>query len=118
MDPRAPTGNTSAAAKAYYQWLYAHYFAAIPAERTSILWSGPFYIFLFIFVLAAFLFLYAWYFNRVHRKQGELYGVLSFAGVILERIGPVGLFTIIVSIAIVIWAAYFWITQILYGVVY
>ncbi len=115
--PRSPSGNTSAAAHLYYQWLYANYYASIPGEKTSILWSGPFYIFLFLFVLALAFWVYARMANA-HRKEGELYGVESFGGVILERIGIVEVFTYVITAMCVLWAAYFFITMCLYGQVY
>ncbi len=115
--PHSPSGNTSAAATQYYHWLYANYFASIPGEKTSILWSGPFYIFFFLLVMAISLWVYARMANA-HRKEGELYGVESFGGVILERIGVVEVFTYVISIMLFLWAVYFFITMSIYGQVY
>ncbi len=115
--PPAPTGNSSVIAQQYYHWLYANYFASIPAERIFDLWSGPVYIFGFLFVLALSFYLYS-RIAQAHRTHGELYGVESFGGVILERIGPVDMFTFVISVMLILWTLYFLITQALYGAVY
>ncbi len=115
--PHSPSGNTSAAARLLYQWQYANYLGSIPPERTTDLWSGPIYVFGFLFILALSL----WFYSRLshaHRSRGELYGVESFGGVILERIGPIDVLTYITIIICVLWAAYFFISQIIYGQVY
>ncbi len=116
--PPAPSGHLTAVVHQYYAWLYANYLASIPAERTNIMWSGPFYIFFFIFILSAFLIIYAGRAVYVHRKKGELYGVGSFGGYILERIGPVELFTWATIVVMLLWALYFLITQAIWGQVY
>ncbi len=115
--PHAPSGHTSAQVHLFYQWIYANYFGAIPGQRTDILWSGPFYIFGFLLILAISLWVYARMANA-HRKRGELYGVVSFGGVILERIGVVEVFTYVVSAMCVLWALYFIVTELLFGQVY
>ncbi len=115
--PRSPSGHTSAAAQLLYHWQYANYLGSIPPERTVDLWSGPVYLFGFLFILAFALFLYARV-ARAHRKYGELYGVESFGGVILERIGPIDLLTYVTIVTCVLWAAYFFISQIIFGQVY
>ncbi len=115
--PPAPSGHSSVVVTQYYHWLYANYLASIPAERIFDLWSGPVYIFGFLFILALSLWLYA-IVAQAHRSRGELYAVESFGGVILERIGPIDWFTIILSLMMVVWALYFLITQGMYGAVY
>ncbi len=116
--PPAPSGHTSAVVQQYYAWLYANGFASIPAQRIFDLWSGPFYIFFFILILAGLLFIYAWWTMYTHRSYGELYGVQSFGGYLLERIGKIEIFTYVFSIIIVLWALYFLITQAIWGSVY
>ncbi len=116
--PPAPSGSSSVVVQQYYHWLYANYFASIPAQRTTFLWSGPFYILLFLGILSLLLFVYTWSMSRAHRRHGELYGVVSFGGLILERIGIVEAFTYVSTIVFILWAAYFWITQALWGQVY
>ncbi len=115
--PRAPSGHTSAQAQLIYKWLYANYLGSIPGERVQILWSGPFYIFLFLAALGVLLWIYVLMTND-HRKKGELYGVESFGGMILERIGIIDLLTWAITIVCILWAAYFFISQIIYGQVY
>ena len=113
-----PSGNTTEAARAYYDYLLSRALAAIPGDRTQILWSGPAWIAFFAVILVLFFFFYALYLNRVHRTKGELYGASSFAGSILERIGPVSLFSWLVWGLIVAWALYFIVAQILNGQIY
>ncbi len=115
--PRAPAGNTSAATQLFYHWLYANYFGSIPKERIFDLWSGPMYLFGFLIILAIAIGLYA-RMGYVHRHHNELYGVESFGGVILERIGRVDAFTFVVSLMCVLWALYFVVSQLWYGQVY
>ncbi len=115
--PRSPSGHTSAQAHILYNWLYANYLGSIPKERVQDLWSGPFYIFLFLGVMAVLLWVYVLMAND-HRRHGELYGVESFAGYILERIGIIDMLTWAITVVCIIWAAYFFISQIIYGQVY
>ncbi len=114
---RSPSGHLSPQAQLLYKWLYANYYGSIPAERVTDLWSGPIYLFGFIAVLAISLWVYTRMANA-HRRRGELYGVESFGGVILERIGPIDAFTFVISAMCFFWAAYFFIAQILFGNVY
>ncbi|MCB0031502.1 MAG: hypothetical protein KDE28_26510 [Anaerolineales bacterium] len=113
-----PSGNTTAEVKAYYDYLFSQYIQQIPANRTQILWSGPLAIAFWAAVLILFFFLYSYYLNRAHRKRGELYGAVSFAGSILERIGPLSAFSWAVWLGVVLAALYFIVTHILYGLVY
>ncbi len=115
--PRSPSGHSSAQAQLLYQWLYGNYFGSIPGEKTNILWSGPFYIFLFLVILAVLLWVYILMAND-HRKHSDLYGVESFGGYILERIGIIDLLTWAITIICILWSAYFFITMLLYGQVY
>ncbi|MDQ6737675.1 MAG: hypothetical protein M3Z30_08245 [Gemmatimonadota bacterium] len=118
MSPATPAGSTSAAAHQYYEYLYGQYYMNIPAERTTILWSGPAYVAIWGIVLIGFFFLFAWSFQRVHRTHGELYGVSSFAGSILERIGPASKLTIAVWIAVTLWSLFYAIIQCVHGYIY
>ncbi len=115
--PRSPSGHLTPQVHLLYQWLYANYFGSIPAQRVTELWSGPLYIFGFIAVLALSFWVYARMANA-HRDKGELYGVESFGGMVLERIGRVDVFTYVISVMIILWAGYFLVTAILYGQVY
>jgi hypothetical protein len=47
-----------------------------------------------------------------------MYGASSFGGSILERIGPLSMFSWVVWGLIIAWALYFIVTQILYGQIY
>ncbi len=115
--PREPSGHTSAQAHLIYQWLYANYFGSLPAERVQDLWTGPIYIFGFLAILAILFWLYVVMAND-HRRHGDLYGVESFGGVILERIGIIDLLTWAAIVICILWSAYFFIAQIIYGQVY
>lgn len=114
----APSGYTTEAANLYYDYVFAQYLEERAHLRTGIDWSGPFWIALWAGVLIVFFFLYALYFQNVHREHGELYGSASFAGAILERIGRVALFSMFVWTIIVLVALYYIITHILWGQVY
>jgi len=118
MPPTAPSGSSSQAADAYYQWLWAQRLAQNPSERTSILWSGPFWIALWAVILILFFFFYVTYVPRTHRKKGALYGVASFAGSILERIGPPSVFQLVMWFTIFLWALYYLVTTMIEGQIY
>lgn len=113
-----PSGNTSAATQAYYTWLYSQYYAQATPDRTQILWSGPFFIALWAVVLIGFFWLYSRYLQRVHREQGELYGVASFGGSILERIGRIAVFSYVVWALITAWGFFYAIRHAVAGQVY
>lgn len=113
-----PSGNTSAAAQDYYQYLFSQHISSLTPDRTHILWSGPIKIAFFAAILILFFFFYTYYFNRVHRQKGELYGAVSFAGSILERIGPVSIFSWMVWIGAIVWAIYYIISHIFNGFIY
>ena len=113
-----PTGNDAQTAEAYYDYLLAHSLAAIPAPRTEILWTGPLYIALFATVLILFFAGYSLWFQQRTLRHDELYGVISFGGTILERIGAIPAFERLIWGVIVIWALYYLVSQALGGFYY
>ncbi len=113
-----PSGNTSEAVRAYYTWIWTQYHAAIPLVRINMDWTGPLWIFIFAASITIFWWLYVRFAIRVHRKRGELYGVMSFGGVILERIGPVEVFTWVFSLGMIAWCIYLVWSFIFYGMLY
>jgi hypothetical protein len=113
-----PTGSTPAEVEAFYEQLLSNYITQIPTDRTEILWAGPIAIAFFAAVLIGFFFFYSYYFNRSHRSKGELYGAASFAGSILERIGPISIFSWVVWIAVALWALYYIMSLTLNGFTY
>ena len=113
-----PTGNDAQTAEAYYDYLTAHALAAIPAPRTEILWTGPLYIALFATVLILFFAGYSLWFQKRTLRHDELYGVISFGGTILERIGAIPAFERLVWLGIVVWALYYMISQAIGGQYY
>lgn len=115
---KAPSGYTTDRVKLYYDYAFSDYLEDMPGQRTTILRSGPFWIALWAAVLIGFFFLYSVYFQNVHREKGELYGVASFAGAILERIGRIATFSLFVWALIVLTALYYIITHIIMGQVY
>jgi hypothetical protein len=114
----APSGHTTEDAQRYYDYIFAQYLEDEASLRTDILWTGPFWIAVWAAVLILFFFFYAYFFQQVHRKEGELYGAVSFAGAIMERIGAVALFSKLLWTGIVLWGLYFIVTHILLGQVY
>ena len=116
--PPVPSGNDTQSAHAYYEYLHAQYLAGIPGDRTTILTTGPMWIAIYAIILILFFYLYVRFLTHTHHPKGDLYGSVSFAGSILERIGKVSIFTVIVSIAVTLWAIYFIMTQILHGQLY
>ena len=113
-----PTGHSTQIVHDYYNYLYATYYQHIPVYRTVILWREPVWIVFWALTLILFFWVYTRYLNSAHRKKGELYGVASFAGSILERIGVVEAFTYVVTAFFVAWAIYFIVTQIVHGQLY
>jgi hypothetical protein len=113
-----PTGNDAQTAEAYYDYLTAHALQAIPAPRTEILWTGPLWIALFATSLILFFMGYSLWFQHRTLRHDELYGVISFGGTVLERIGAIPLFERFVWGAIVAWALFAMISQALGGLYY
>ncbi len=113
-----PSENDSAAAQAVYQELYAQYLNAIPFERTEILWSGPIFIAIFAVTLAAFFFLLAFTLRHVNATEDRLLELTDFAGQLTEGVGRLGRFNFYVWGAVVVWAGYFAIKHMLFGMVY
>lgn len=113
-----PSGNDSAASHGFFEYLYRQYLGGIVTPHTSILWSGPIFIGLWALVLILFFFSYSWYAKRTHREHGELYGISSFAGSILERIGPVSPFSWFVWVLVTLYALYFLVKHMFFGQVY
>lgn len=112
------SGSDSAAAQAINQQLYIGYLDRIPTHRTEILWSGPIYIALFAFVLIGLLFLFVYKLRHVNLIQSKLYELTSFSGQIDERIGKISTFNFISWIGFIVWAGYFAVKHILFGVSY
>ncbi len=89
-----PTGHTSEVVQDYYQYLYGRYYGTIPLDRAEgILTSSIVTVFAWgaILILAFFLLTYS--LKHAHRRRGELYEAVSFAGSLLERNGRVSAFT-------------------------
>lgn len=82
------------------------------------MWSGVIYTALFVVALSAFFWFYVRYGLHVHRKKGELYGIQSFAGSILERIGPLSAFDWFIIVVVVAWTLYYIITLTYGGYLY
>lgn len=117
-NPVVPTGNTTQAAHDYYNWMFSRYYAGFPVDKWNIQWSGPFWIGLFAAILILFFFFYAVHFFNAHRQKHALYGVASFAGAILERIGRLSTFSWFITIVLVLWALFFLVKHIVVGQVY
>ena len=115
---QVPSGNDSQHAKAYYNYLQAAYLNHILGNRTDILWTGPFWIAFFATIMILFFYFYTRKLLSTHREKGEMYGAASFAGSILERIGPVSLFTWLISGVVTLWAIYFIVIHLLFGQLY
>lgn len=113
-----PSGSDSAAAQAVYQDLYAHYLAAIPLQRTEILWSGPGFIALYAIVLVGFVFISVFWLRHLNLSESRLYELTSFGGYLTERIGQVSMFNFVIWTVFALWAAYFAIRHILFGLNY
>lgn len=113
-----PSGSSTDAAQAFYNYLYGQYFHMMPVDRTQILWQNPVRIAVWFVVLSGLLFLAARYAVRVHRKRNEIYGATSFAGNILERNGKIAIASWVIWIVITGWALFFIISHALYGQVY
>jgi len=115
-----PTGSDAETAQAYYDYLTAHALAdqAANAPRTEIIWSGPLLIVFGGAGLILFFMLYSLYFQQRTRRHDELYGVTSFGGRILERAGGVPIFERVAWTAVVIYALYVTVTDILFGQFY
>lgn len=113
-----PRGSGDDSVHAYYNYLYQHAYGAVPVPHTSIRWSGPLFVAVWGAVLIGFFFLYAWNFKRVHRQHGGLYGVSSFAGSIMERIGIVASLTWGAAIVMSLWSIYYIVVQTVRGYIY
>ena len=113
-----PTGSDAETAQAYYDLLTAKALQEIPAPRTEILWTGPLWFALFATVLILFFMCYSLWFQHRTLRHDELYGVISFEGRILERIGAIPTFEKVLWAGVVIWSLFLLITQTLGGLYY
>lgn len=113
-----PSGNDSAAAQAVYDHLYAQYLDTIPVDRTHILWSGPFYIALYAVVLIGGFWLFAYKLRQTGGRSPRLFELTSFDAHLTERVGKLALFSYFAWGTVILWAAFFGITQALYGLIY
>ena len=113
-----PTGSDAQTAEAYYDSLTAHALQAIPAPRTEILWTGPLWIALFATSLVLFFMGYSLWFQHRTLRHDELYGVISFGGTVVERIGGIPIFERVIWGVLTAWAAYAMISQALGGLYY
>src|SRR6056297_588913 len=107
MAQTIPTGNTTEAAQNYYQYLYGRYYRNIALDRADeILASSVITVFAWGAILIFFFFLLAYSLNHAHRRRGELYEAVSFAGSLLERNGKASAFTWIVIIGLFVVVLY------------
>ena len=68
--------------------------------------------------LIMFFYLFAKHFTYTHRERGELYGLTSFAGNILERNGKVSVLGWVTFIFLIVWGLSFIVRHIIFGQVY
>lgn len=113
-----PSGNDSDAAHAVFSNLYAHYLGSIPVHRTEILWIDPIWIALYGVVLIVLLFLLSFSLRHVGARKNKLLELTAFAGHLTERVGGLAFFSVVVWTIVVLWAAYFAVKHILYGLIY
>lgn len=113
-----PSGDSNEAVQAYFRWLWEQYLNEIPVPRVTVSGKNPSVIYAAGFALVSFFVLFSFFLYYAHRKTGDLYGVTSYAGNILERMGPVSIFSLFVFLYIFLWALYFPIVQIIFGQVY
>ncbi len=113
-----PSGNTGEAVQQYYDYLWSQRLSEITVPQIFIDWWGP--IWFGIFALAMFLTLmfFSMTFNSVHRGRNHLYGAVSFAGQLFERVGPPALFGIFVWTTVGLWGLYYIVSQIIRGQTY
>ena len=114
-----PSGSDTETVKAYYDYLLGWHLRHIPEDRaTTLLWSSPEKVLFWFLLLVIVFFLYAYAFNRAHRKSGNLYGATSFAGSLLERNGTVTAFTWFIIIGLFLAGLYLGIKYVLLGYLY
>lgn len=106
-------------AREYYEYLYAWYINDISLNRaTEVLVSSPIKIFAWAIALIIFFGLFAYMARAAHRKHGELYEPMSFAGSIIERNGRVTAFTWLGILSLFISILYLGIRYIILGYLY
>ena len=114
-----PPVNEIESAQEYFNYLYTTYFNAIPLNRaTEILWKSPIEIYSWAISLIILFGLFAYMYQAAHRKHGELYEPMSFAGSILERNGKVTAFTWVGILSLFIAAFYLAIKYMFVGYLY
>lgn len=114
-----PPVNEIESAQEYFNYLYTNYLSKIPLNRaTEILWSSPIEILAWAIALIALFGLFSNMPQAAHRKHGELYEPMSFAGSIIERNGPVTAFTWIGIASLFISAFYLAIKYMFVGYLY
>lgn len=118
LDDDVPTGSDTDSTQGYYDHILEQYIERIPPDTTRFGLADPTVIATWLVILTLFFYFFARFFNRSHRKEGELYGVTHFGGGILERNGKLSKFSIIVWIGVTAWALYYVVKHALIGQVY
>ncbi len=112
------SGNDSQSAQAIYQNLYSHYLAAIPVDRTEIHWSGPIWIGLYGGTLIVFFYLLSTHLRHAGVRGNRVLELTSFGGELTEQVGKLALFSYLVWGFVLVWAGYFAVGQMLFGLIY
>lgn len=115
---RPPSGSDTESARAFFEWNFSQYVQLFPVDRWTMQWTPVFWLLLWGIVLTAGFFAFAWFFRRVHRSHGELYGITSFNGYLFERIGSISWFSWIIWGMVTAAALFYVITHALYGQAY
>ena len=121
LPPNTPPSThpvTSSNVQSYYDWLYGQYYQGInePTVRFDV--RPIFWEFMFMISLILFFYLFSKHFLFTRRERGELYGITSYAGNILERNGKVSILGWVTFVFLIVWALSFIVRHIVFGQVY
>ncbi len=113
-----PSGNTGQAVQQYYDYLWSQRLGEITVPQIFIDWWGPIWFGIMALILFFAFMLFSLTFNSVHRGRRHLYGPVSFAGQLFERIGPPALFGMFIWTVVALAGLYYMVEQIIRGQTY
>ncbi len=117
MTPNVPSGNTSEIVQQYYDYLYRIWLDRIGGQNFTIRVDVLAWVALWIFVMAAFFFVYTRWQRRT-KADKEPYPVESYNGYIQESNGPVGSFLTLFYIGMFIWLVVMTVLNLVNGQIY
>lgn len=114
----SPSGSDPETVSAIYSGMLAQYMERIPVDKTETVWTNAIYAAIFAVALIGFFFALSFLTVPLRGRHLELLELTEFNGQLSERVALVRRFQWLVWSGTTLWAAYFALKAMAYGIAY